>query len=259
MAMTHPDDQEALRLAYLATRRMIGVRDPHAAQQIIVELLGALGATTTPASDAPEGAMPVDVGVMAADPILPVCPDPAVAERVSRYALPLVLDARTVLDWHTSSDRLALQATRDSLTDLWNRRSFTLALDRVRAADSVALIDLDHFKQTNDSLGHHVGDEVLVAFAQFMATFLPGDAIVGRLGGEEFGVILPVTTSDDAHALLERLQAEWASIAPYAVTFSAGVAAVGTEERPRVGREALRRADELMYQAKLAGRNRVAC
>jgi diguanylate cyclase (GGDEF)-like protein len=169
------------------------------------------------------------------------------------------MDARAILESRYSSDRLAVQATRDSLTDVWNRRSFTLALDRVLADDAVALIDLDHFKQVNDGFGHQAGDEVLVAFARFMSDAVPMDCVIGRLGGEEFGIILPGTSVEAALALVGRLQADWAQVAPRSVTFSAGVTQVGPAERPRIGRDALHRADELMYEAKLAGRNRVAC
>lgn len=255
--VSRPDEQEAQRLAYLATRRLIGVRDPEAAQRIVLDFLTAVGASTAPASEDRAGTIPVDVCVSGGESILPVCADPAVADLVTRYALPLVMDARAVLDWHRSSDRLALQATRDPLTNLWNRRSFTLALDRVRSTDAVALIDLDHFKRVNDSHGHSAGDELLVAFARFLSDSVPADAIVGRLGGEEFGLVLPLTCRDDARALLARLQVDWVAIAPYPVTFSAGVTQVGLEERPRIGRDALHRADELMYEAKVAGRNLV--
>ncbi len=159
-------------------------------------------------------------------------------------------------------------ATSDPLTGLWNRRYFTEMangeLGRVRRHGSNAgflLLDLDHFKRVNDTWGHAAGDEVLRHFAGLVSGHLREVDVFARLGGEEFGVLLPCI--DDAAGALraaERLRDLIASNpaivgnAPLPFSVSIGVAMLDTEDS---GFDMLfTRADEALYEAKRSGRNR---
>ena len=161
-------------------------------------------------------------------------------------------------------------AVTDTLTGAYNRRYFDVHIQaqQERAARagkpiSLLMIDIDHFKQVNDTRGHQVGDEVLVEVVQRVTGSLRGFDMVARLGGEEFVVVMPDAGAEGALAVAERLrQGVDASPVPVAgqddgiaVTVSIGVATSpdGTTE----GLALLERADQAMYEAKKAGRNRV--
>ena len=156
----------------------------------------------------------------------------------------------------------------DPLTGLRNRQSMANDLERERARVLrsghpcyIALADIDHFKKVNDTHGHAVGDEVLVACAQrFLRHLRPYD-MVYRHGGEEFLFCLPDTDSRQAIKVLERLRhaladtpVEAADGTQIAVTASFGVAAMDEDAD---GDEAARRADAALYEAKRTGRDRV--
>lgn len=174
-----------------------------------------------------------------------------------------------------ANTKLRELSIRDELTGLYNRRHLTERLEqeserarRYGQGFSVALIDLDHFKAINDTHGHGVGDEVLVQFAAILrlqVRFIDhvGQAperTLGRFGGEEFMVILPGTSLEGARVCVERMRAAVAqapfetSAGPLSLSFSAGLA----EQQPDESADALlQRADEALYRAKEAGRNRV--
>ncbi|MDT8990250.1 GGDEF domain-containing protein [Curvibacter sp. APW13] len=158
----------------------------------------------------------------------------------------------------------------DGLTGLYNRATFVelsqRELARARRADSttaILLLDLDHFKQVNDSWGHPAGDAVLRHVASLLTGTVRNTDLVGRLGGEEFMVLLPDTNAVDALALAEKLRqrfegnpASWDSGAIH-VTVSIGMAS--TDPDAAVGFDTLyQAADKALYQAKQQGRNRVA-
>ena len=157
-------------------------------------------------------------------------------------------------------------AIYDSLTGFYNRRRFRALLDEEMggaksAPLSLLLMDLDHFKQINDLHGHLVGDQVLSGVAQAIREHAPGDAAIGRLGGEEFALALRDKSSQEAAALAETLRSA-VSARPIetreqrlTVTISIGVAQSGVDGA--TPSELLRRADERMYRAKQEGRNRV--
>lgn len=161
---------------------------------------------------------------------------------------------------------LEMLAATDTLTGLPNRRSFMSRLTaaareahhRAGGAGVVMMLDIDHFKRVNDTWGHAVGDEVLQHFAEVVRQSLRRGDAAGRLGGEEFAVLLPGTGIEDGRALAERLrerieaQPAATSEGDIAVTVSIGVAALG--DRPE---QALDQADSALYRAKSSGRNRV--
>ncbi len=172
-------------------------------------------------------------------------------------------------DAYSRMEELAL---RDPLTNLLNRRAITerasagLSLaHRRKAAYSVALIDIDHFKAINDTHGHDAGDRVLVAVAEALGMSARVSDDVARWGGEEFLVLLP--DADQAASLLagERLRAAIASMIiganalRVAATVSVGVATSdGLPEKTTLFEELVRRSDEALYRAKESGRNRVS-
>jgi two-component system, cell cycle response regulator len=164
---------------------------------------------------------------------------------------------------------LARLARRDPLTGLANRRAFEedLAREAARAARSRAplsaiIVDVDHFKRVNDTHGHPAGDAVLAAVAARVGAALRRGDLLARLGGEEFGILLPATELAAAAELAERVRARVAAEpvpvagAAIAVTVSAGCAALGAGEAD--GRGLLARADARLYDAKRGGRDRVA-
>ena len=160
-------------------------------------------------------------------------------------------------------------ATTDSLTGAANRRSFLERWDMERATAlkddrplSVLLMDVDHFKDVNDTMGHAAGDAALWCLCETIRRSMRATDMVGRIGGEEFAVLLPNTGHAAAAALAERVRGAIESSGVrlgehrIAITVSVGVATLA-------GRDdgvdtMLSRADALMYRAKQTGRNRVA-
>jgi diguanylate cyclase (GGDEF)-like protein len=158
---------------------------------------------------------------------------------------------------------------RDGLTGLLNHTAFLegargSALRHGRAAGkgvAFALIDLDFFKAVNDRHGHPVGDRVLAALGALLRRRVRGSDLIGRLGGEEFAVILEGLTEEEAERLMNRLLEEFSVIAhrgvdqsTFHVTFSAGVSAFLPGMTVDAWRQA---ADDALYAAKSAGRHRV--
>lgn len=159
-----------------------------------------------------------------------------------------------------------LLASTDELTGIANRRAFMGQLDREIAGATefgwplaVAMFDVDHFKLVNDRYGHAVGDRVLQLIAARAASVVRGGDLVGRLGGEEFGILMPGATLDEAAHVAERLREAMEKVAELdeslpGVTISIGIAA---REAQRSAKELLAAADVALYAAKGEGRNRV--
>jgi diguanylate cyclase len=162
--------------------------------------------------------------------------------------------------------RLSGEVSTDQLTQVANRRGLLRDFDQARArADrngeplAMGLLDIDNFKRLNDELGHNAGDEALRSLAALVKNSLRPSDTVARYGGEEFVVLLPETSVADAQAILTRLQRTLSSglfmheQKSVMVTFSAGVTGYRTGERIE---EALERADQALFEAKRAGKNR---
>ena len=164
-----------------------------------------------------------------------------------------------------ANQELHHQARHDALTGLANRmaanerlRSEFLLLQRSQRPYAVLLLDIDHFKQVNDSLGHEAGDKVLQGVAQRLRATLRESDFLARWGGEEFLVLLPATDRTEARLVAEKLRlAVEQAPDPVAgrITLSIGVAAANPEQLSE--NDAVRLADLLLYGAKNAGRNRV--
>lgn len=162
------------------------------------------------------------------------------------------------------------EAFTDSLTTLFNRRQFWLSLDhelarahRYRRSCSLAMIDIDFFKQYNDRHGHLQGDEVLKAAAALFCSSIRHSDIVARYGGEEFVVIMPETDRELALVVGEKLRHAVAEhLFPFRETQPGGklTVSVGIATFPddaRTGRDLVAAADRALYCAKQRGRNRV--
>ncbi|HTV14830.1 MAG TPA: GGDEF domain-containing protein [Acidobacteriaceae bacterium] len=164
---------------------------------------------------------------------------------------------------------LLQQSIVDALTTVLNRRGLEQALERELARFrrygedlTVALLDLDHFKQFNDEYGHAAGDAILVGVARLLSQRLRETDVVGRFGGEEFVLLLPHTERGEAVPILEHLclsVREHAELLPHAkVRATASFGVTSTQGRRTVSaEELLREADVAMYEAKQAGRNQV--
>ena len=172
-----------------------------------------------------------------------------------------------IMKLHLELDRVSAQARHDSLTGALNRKGLDEALNRelanVRRKETplcVALLDIDNFKRINDDLGHSTGDQALAHLAQVARESMRPQDTLARFGGEEFVILLPDTTLDKGIEAMTRLQRELtkrfflAGVEKLLITFSAGVAQLVPDEDSA---SAIRRADQAMYMAKRAGKNRV--
>lgn len=177
--------------------------------------------------------------------------------------------ARLALANLTLREELHELSIRDPLTGLFNRRFLEEMLDRELLRMNrcgkmlaVAMIDIDHFKKFNDSYGHEAGDEILKKIAQLMHGFREGSDIVCRHGGEEFVVVTTeiepgkvLQRLDDLRVTIERLSIKFGNHQLPQVTVSIGVAIYPSHGGNRL--ELLNRADQALYVAKEAGRNRL--
>jgi diguanylate cyclase (GGDEF)-like protein len=166
----------------------------------------------------------------------------------------LLLAQRMLANLHEAS-------SRDALTGLYNRRSMIEQLGRqwqrhrrTQAPLAIMTIDLDHFKRINDTLGHTAGDSVLVHLTKLLQNHVRGEDLVGRVGGEEFMLLLPDTEPQQAISLAERLRVLVRAEA-LGTTISVGIAlAHSVDKDPE---SMIARADAALFRAKEAGRNRI--
>jgi diguanylate cyclase (GGDEF)-like protein len=163
---------------------------------------------------------------------------------------------------------LQRQAALDGLTEINNRAQFLRLAEgewsrgaRYHRVLAMIMLDIDHFKGVNDRFGHDAGDRVIVAVARVCGAMVRSSDILGRLGGEEFGILLPETDVDQAQQFGERLRDAVARTPilvgehSLSVTVSVGVAAGdGATSLP----DLMKRADRALYAAKEGGRDRVA-
>jgi diguanylate cyclase (GGDEF)-like protein len=175
-----------------------------------------------------------------------------------------------VTDIVRNAEELERLATTDGMTGIYNRRHFLTLADRewARASRygrpvSFLMIDIDSFKSINDNFGHQVGDEMIVHLASLARDCKRECDVLARIGGEEFALLLPETDLPQAQIIAERLRSEVAAnslvVASRSIpaTISIGVAtsaAVMTDIS-----DLMKAADQALYDAKRAGRNRVIC
>ncbi len=189
-------------------------------------------------------------------------------------------ETRTLAEWLASQAGIALenarlhervqrQATTDELTNLVNRRRFLEALqtelERAQLFEeplSLVLADLDDFKRVNDEFGHQAGDHALKTFGGLLQAHLRKVDVAGRLGGEEFAVLLPETSLESAVSVAGRMRSALNEVplrlpggVELSLTASFGIAEI---EPGQSAEQLLSRADAALYDAKAAGKNRVS-
>lgn len=198
--------------------------------------------------------------------------DMAHDSKVSRDELEAMRERASATDaeiakLHQELDRVSAQSRHDALTGALNRKGLDEAMERevsnVRRKETplcVSLLDIDNFKQLNDSLGHAVGDNALAHLATVARECMRPQDTLARYGGEEFVILMPDTTMDKGIEAMTRLQRELtkrfflSGEDKVLITFSAGVAQLASDEK---GTDAIKRADQSMYLAKRSGKNRV--
>jgi diguanylate cyclase (GGDEF)-like protein len=173
-----------------------------------------------------------------------------------------------ILKLQAATRLLERLASTDPLTGAYNRRHFIdvgnnelLRSHRYNHALTAMMIDIDHFKVVNDTYGHGIGDQALKETVRVIGATLRGEDTLGRLGGEEFAVLLPVTDATQAALPAERIRDAISQIViktPDAeLTFTMSIGLTQGREGDKLVDTLLGRADEGLYQAKEKGRNRV--
>jgi diguanylate cyclase (GGDEF)-like protein len=276
----HRDPREALALVGDA---LAATHNPRVLLPVILEVIadatgakggqifiGAEEVTWIGAVDMPREPLALDLGFSTdgTTTLLLYPPDDDFAPETKASAEWLASQAAVALENARLHDVVQRQAITDDLTGLVNRRRFIEALqaeiERARRFSSpltVVLADLDDFKRVNDDFGHHAGDIVLQSFADLVRSHVREVDVPGRIGGEEFAILLPETDAGDAARVAERMRQSLSAFAvpvsegqTVRVTSSFGVAELGTEP---AGDDLLRVADAALYRAKAEGKNRV--
>ncbi|WP_117233754.1 diguanylate cyclase [Vibrio maerlii] len=199
---------------------------------------------------------------------------PAVGLIITSFFLSIIVASWSLLtreqrDKEAYLNKLYMEATRDALTDAFNRKYFldiaSLELRNSRIQNrfyTLAILDIDHFKQVNDKYGHIIGDQALVFFSNLCQSELRKTDIFGRVGGEEFAIAFTNTSEDEAQQILERIRTKVMTSSlqlendTLQFTVSSGVATLTKQTSLR---ELLRQADNALYEAKDSGRNKVCC
>lgn len=190
---------------------------------------------------------------------------PAWVETSTSMVLTLVVIRRVRDQAYRLKKALAKQASTDPLTGLSNRRAFDEALDREVARQrrtleplSLLAVDVDHFKNINDTWGHAAGDDTLAALGELLPRLVRASDTVSRIGGEEFGVLLPDCPPGQARLRADALRAEVHAASrawPHPVTVSVGVATL--PDSADALDELVVAADTALYAAKESGRDQV--
>jgi diguanylate cyclase (GGDEF)-like protein len=153
----------------------------------------------------------------------------------------------------------------DALTDLYNHKTFhehmTRLLDQPdpQVPVHLALLDIDNFKQINDTYGHWAGDQVLKRISETIRNHMTEDDFAFRFGGEEFAVLFTHKTPEDSYAVLERIRKEFSDTLHDELNGGTVSVSIGLQSyRPDMGRERFfKDADDCLYEAKRTGKNRV--
>lgn len=165
-------------------------------------------------------------------------------------------------------ERLILDAATDPLTGLVNRRKIISLLESHQANFesgmghfSLAILDIDHFKQVNDTYGHDIGDQVLIHFSELCRSFLRNTDYIGRIGGEEFALLLAETQALEAQQICQRLcemvSETVCTVENLTIQYSISIGVTTVKGKGANIQQLFKDADQAMYEAKQSGRNRV--
>ena len=240
---------EVQQVMTAAVRALLACQGPSEVHEVVLEVVGRLGGRILPASGAPTSAIGLDLSLGLEAPLVAV-PDtqrPELAEHLRGHLPQLVGDARQTLSRLEWTEQLATAAERDQLTGLLNRWAYERLAGRVSAGDVLVLVDLDGFKQVNDTHGHLAGDQVLRVFGAVLQAQMRISEQAVRFGGDEFLIVLNQPDTDATTSLLERLHAAWKERRPLPVAFSTGIAPITSSIDA-----ALQVADQRLYQDKHA-------
>jgi len=258
------DDNGRVTLANPAAETMFGLEGNRLLESNVSDLVPEIGLMLADAKDTQDGIRGEGCGHRAAENFhaaFSICPG-IIEEPPSHLVL-----VQDVTDRKNAEEELRRLVVTDPLTGLSNRRRFeeaceieTMRFRRYGVPASLVMLDIDFFKRVNDTYGHATGDAVLVALAETCRRALRETDVAARLGGEEFAVLLPMTSETGALEIAERLRTRLAATSVQTpagrlnFTVSLGVATFsGQDEAETV----LARADAALYRAKEYGRNRV--
>jgi two-component system cell cycle response regulator len=184
-------------------------------------------------------------------------------------ALSEVRDKNSQLE--TSLKRVEEMAATDPLTGLYNRRHFNRVLEQLFAEAqrynkdlTCVMIDLDSYKQLNDTYGHQVGDQLLILAGKVISANMRRMDVAARYGGDEFVLLLPHATAEEAASAAQRIRDEFRQSSATilsrqeGVTMSAGIGSL-TRHNPSSADQLVAKADSALYEAKGAGRDRIIC
>lgn len=186
---------------------------------------------------------------------------------ITKPISPCIVNARvrTHITLKEQREQLQYEATHDRLTSLLNRhqlanegvRKFARALRQSDEKFSVIMLDIDNFKNINDTYGHLVGDEVLKSIANVLDKHRRVEDFVVRYGGEEFVILLEHCSLDDAKIIAEKLRKEIEQLHPHNIDVTCSFGVCSLQKRHQTLEELLKDADEALYSAKNSGKNRV--
>lgn len=256
-SMLHPVavgyDIELGAVALAAARSFLRAQSRAEVALMLHAAVSSLGGVLVPAHECDSDALPLDVslGVGEVQLVVTAAGKAAALDRLARVVPALVEDALVAAAQCDSFEQQALRASVDELTGVSSRREIRPQLCAATRGDIVCLIDLDEFKELNDTYGHSAGDEALRRFGETLRAWFRDDDFVSRYGGDEFLIVLKATRLPVAVERIRALARDWASEVGQLPTVSAGVARVDA----RGGAAALRAADRALYRAKRRGRN----
>lgn len=237
-----------------AARALLRVDTRSDAAQVLQTAICDLGGRLVALELAAATALPVDVSLGVGEPLLVEAgPAEPVRERLRRH-LPRLLDDALVAAGHCDRyERQTVRAALDTLTGVARRDEIEPRLGRAVIGDVVALLDLDGFKQVNDTLGHAAGDDVLRRFGALLRSRIRDADFIGRYGGDEFLLIFAGVPELAATQRLRELASVWAADTRQATQVSIGMASVGEGGAVLASLAA----DRALLRAKRLGKNRL--
>ncbi len=235
-----------------ATRALLRATNRGEASRILRQVVVDLGGAVHVGQPAASSPFPEDLSLGLGTPVFAAYdgfPDPRLRDR-----LPLLVeDAVFAAERCDHDQRQLIRATVDPLTRVASRGEVVRRLRKSSSGDVVCVLDLDRFKQLNDVWGHDAGDDALRAFGELLREHIRDNDFVGRLGGDEFIVIMAQSPVDVAHRRMADIGAAWVAALASGSSVSIGVAVV--DERGAA--TAVTAADQALLRAKRLGRNRV--